>query len=69
MADFKRLADPGSPGNFTDVTESLLPLFCDPDARGQRRWREMFGLETSSQRGRVGPYVSVRVGRISSPDC
>ena len=69
MADYKHLAEPGSPGNFTDVTESLLPLFHDPDGRGTRRWREMFGLQTTSQRPRIGPYVSVRVGRQSSPDC
>ena len=66
MAEFKPLSGPGGPGNFTDVTNSLLPLFCDPDGRGTRRWREMFGLQTTSQPGRAGPYVSVRVGRQSS---
>ena len=32
-------------GNFSDDTEQLLALFTDPDARGSRRWREVFGLE------------------------
>ena len=31
-------------GSFGD-SERLLPLFSDPDARGARRWREMFDPE------------------------
>jgi len=30
-------------GNFTEVEESLLPLF--DEGGGNRRWREIFGLE------------------------
>jgi len=30
-------------GNFTEVEESLLPLF--DERGGSRRWREIFGLE------------------------
>ena len=31
-------------GSFCD-NERLLPLFADPDARGARRWREMFDAD------------------------
>jgi len=30
-------------GNFTEVKDSLLPLF--DERGGSRRWREIFGLE------------------------
>lgn len=30
-------------GSFVDITDTLLPLFSDPDARSHRRWLEVFG--------------------------
>lgn len=30
-------------GRFIDVDDVLLSLFADPDSRGDRRWREVFG--------------------------
>ena len=70
MAENKRLVGTES-GRFTDVTDSLLPLFSDPDGRGSRRWREMFGLERPTPitpPRREGLTFSVRVRRQSSSD-
>ncbi len=39
-------------GKFTDVKESLLPLF--DEGGSSRRWREMFGLERPRPRSRGG---------------
>ncbi len=30
-------------GKFTDAPDLLPSLFADPDCRGSRRWREVFG--------------------------
>lgn len=56
-------------GRFTDVTDSLLPLFSDPDMRGGRRWRETFGFEPVQPRPepREGAFI-VYVRRQSSSD-
>jgi len=32
-------------GRFVDIGDMPMPLFCDPDGRSTRRWREMFGQE------------------------
>ena len=53
-------------GHFTDVTDALLPLFTDPDGRGSRRWREMFGLERPVQRKQHGAFISRGALRLSS---
>ena len=29
-------------GNFLDATDAFAPLFGDPDARGGRKWSEVF---------------------------
>lgn len=44
-------------GRFTGVTNTLLPLFADPDGRGSRRWREIFGLERPLPRGCRGAFI------------
>ena len=53
-------------GRFTDVTDTLLPLFSDPDGRGGRRWEQVFGLAPAEQPKGDGPFFSVRVRRRSS---
>jgi hypothetical protein len=45
----------------------LLPLFNDPDGRGSRRWREMFGLERPLPRRHRGAFI-VREALRSSSD-
>ncbi|WP_265570177.1 hypothetical protein [Sphingomicrobium nitratireducens] len=39
-------SDPVAPdatdGSFVEPSQHLLPLFADPDARGGRRWADMF---------------------------
>ena len=54
-------------GSFTDAPELLLTLFSDPDARGSRRWREVFGQERR-QLKRGGPFIA-REEPKSSSDC
>ena len=53
-------------GNFTDLTDSLLPLFNDPDGRGKRRWEQVFGLARPPEPRRGGIRFSVTVRRKSS---
>ena len=53
-------------GRFTDITDSLLPLFADPDARAARRWRELFGYERPAAPKRGGIRFTVSVRRRSS---
>ena len=55
----------GRVGHFTDVTDTLLPLFNDLDGRGSRRWREMFGLERPLPR-RIAARLSCREALRSS---
>ncbi len=56
-----------SDGRFTDITDTLLPLFTDPDARGGRSWREVFGLERPLPRARGGAFI-VREAVLASSD-
>ena len=36
-------------GNFRAPNDELLSLFGDPDARGSRRWHEVFGFESTDR--------------------
>ena len=36
-------------GNFRGANDELRTLFSDPDARGSRRWREVFGFEPAER--------------------
>ncbi len=74
--------DVGTPGRGTFAWggDMMLALFSDPDARGSRRWREVFGLvhddlAISSRRAHFGhePWarsrqIIARAGPKSSSD-
>jgi hypothetical protein len=51
-------------GSFADSHNGLLPLFDDPDGRGQRRWPEVFGIERREKK--VGPFNALEARRSSS---
>jgi hypothetical protein len=53
-------------GHFTDVTDTLSPLYADPDGRGSRRWREIFGFERPLPRGSRGAFIVSEALRSSS---
>ena len=52
-------------GSFTDAPDLLLPLFADPDGRGGKRWREVFGMECRRPRF-GGPFVAIAPDRRRS---
>jgi hypothetical protein len=63
-----REKDPGvadRKGSFTDSPDQLLPLFSDPDGRGDRRWREVFGHERPKPKA-TGPFILREVRKSSS---
>ena len=55
---------PQNKGSFADSHNGLLPLFADPDARGPRRWPEIFGQKLREQKAR--PFNALEVPRSSS---
>ena len=58
-------------GNFRGANDELLTLFSDPDARGSRRWHEVFGFKPverdSAPRGAPTP-INVSAALQSSSD-
>lgn len=58
-------------GNFRGANDELLTLYSDPDARGSRRWREVFGFEPTERAStpRAAPLpINVRAVLQSSSD-
>jgi hypothetical protein len=55
-------------GNFADQRNGLLKLFTDPDARGERSWRESFGYERRPEKRKGGEPFIAREARRSSSD-
>lgn len=53
-------------GSFADSHDELLPLFFNPDGRGERRWREVFGLEPGKIEEKPRPFNVLEVRRSSS---
>lgn len=44
-------------GRFTNP-DGLLTLFADPDGRGDRRWKEMFGFEPRKPPRRERSFIA-----------
>ena len=53
-------------GKFTDITDTLLPLFSDPDGRSGRCWEDIFGVNRTPAAKPGGIRFTVRVRRRSS---
>ena len=60
MSEFKPLGrkERGRTGKFTDVDESLLPLFSHPGERDEKRWRLLFGLEQAPPLKRGAAFIA-----------
>ena len=53
-------------GSFADSHNGLLPLFSDPEARGPRRWLEVFGIERRKGEEQTRPFNALEAPRSSS---
>jgi hypothetical protein len=56
----------GNQGSFAGKDDGLLSLFEDPDARGERSWRETFGYERRPQKRKGKPFIARGLPRSSS---
>jgi hypothetical protein len=70
MPKFKAPAARGGAkkGSFANAHNGLLPLFDDPDGRGGRRWREVFGYERRPEKPKGGKSFIAREAPKSSSD-
>ena len=55
-------------GNFVGSSDMMLALFSDPDARGSRRWREVFGFAPQPLRRSGGPVAEGAGGGAGGED-
>jgi hypothetical protein len=56
----------GRAGKFTDLADSLLPLFSDSGDRIDPRWRLLFGLEPAPPPKRGTAFIAKQVRRPPS---
>ena len=63
MSEFKPLGKKGrrQAGKFTDVADSLLPLFPNSTDRIDARWRLLFGLESAPPPTRGTAFIAEQV--------